>query len=330
MVVRPLLAVNMRRRNFAMHALLASNVDDDILCVTEPWFSRIGVARDDALRDGLDVLGGAAHPNWDIHYPYFTTDQRAKVMMYTRRHSRARQRQLIPWRCVVRPDLGRHPCLLIADIHDGPALLRVVTFYNDVDDPSALQALLRLSLPPTVPTILVGDFNLHSPSWSPPDVPRSPGVAAFELWAAPEGLELQTPPGTITHRGPTPERPSTLDLTWHNFMTDHSGSLSPPSYHWDASLGSDHCGVHVWWDAATPLASVPPPLLRTFDPVMDDAATDTWHTILDTVLPLLWPIKDLLTPAAIDTATASLQGVVHDACSMAMKHRRAPGAHAHS
>ena len=171
MVVRPLLAVNMRWRNFAMHALLASNVDDDVLCVTEPWFSHIGVARDDAHREGLDVLGGAAHPNWDIHYPYFTADQRAKVMMYTRRHSRARQRQLIPWRCVVRPDLGHHPSLLIADIHDGPTVLRVVTFYNDVDDPSALQALLRLSLPPDVPTILVGDFNLHSPSWSPPTSP---------------------------------------------------------------------------------------------------------------------------------------------------------------
>ena len=165
------MAINMRRRNFAMHALLTSNVDDDVLCFMEPWSSQVGVARADAHHDGIEVLGGAAHPNWDIHYPYFTTDQRAKVMMYTRQHSRVRQRQLIPWRCVVRYDLGHHPCLLVADIHDGPAVLQIVTFYNDIDDPSALPALLHLDLPPDIPTILVGNFNLHSPSWSPPDVP---------------------------------------------------------------------------------------------------------------------------------------------------------------
>ena len=140
------------------------------------------------------------------------------------------------------------------------------------------------------------------------------------MWAASEGLELQTPPGTVTRQGPTPERPSMLDLTWHNFAADHSGLLSPPSFHWEASLGSDHCGMRIQWDAATPLASVPPLLLRTFDPAMDDEASETWHTILDTVLPPLWPIEDLLTPAAIDTAAASLQGVVHDACFMAMEH----------
>ena len=47
MSVRPILAVNMRRRNFAMHSLLATNETDDLLCVTEPWFSRIGVSRAD-------------------------------------------------------------------------------------------------------------------------------------------------------------------------------------------------------------------------------------------------------------------------------------------
>ena len=88
--------------------------------------------------------------------------------------------------------------------------------------------------------------------------------------------------------------------------------------------------MHIQWDAATPLASIPPPLLHTFDPAMDDEASETWHTILDTVLPPLWPIEDLLTLAAIDAAAASLQGAVHDACSMAMKHHHAPGAHTHS
>jgi hypothetical protein len=28
------------------------------------------------------MLGGAAHPKWELLYPYYTLDQRAKVMAY--------------------------------------------------------------------------------------------------------------------------------------------------------------------------------------------------------------------------------------------------------
>src|ERR1700761_2196270 len=150
MVVRPLLAVNMRRRNFAMHALLDANNTDDLLCVTKPWFDHIGTSRADSHHYGLDVLGGAAHPNWNIHYPYFTTDARAKVMLYSCKHSRTRRRQLLPWHVVVRHDIVRHPSLLIVNLHDGPSLLRIVCFYHDVNDPTSLTSLLSLDLDPTV------------------------------------------------------------------------------------------------------------------------------------------------------------------------------------
>src|SRR5580692_6261223 len=83
-----LASVNMRRRNATMHALLNTNSSDDILFIQEPWFNRIGVARSDAHREGVDVLGGAANPSWNISYPYFTSEQRAKVMTYSRIHDR--------------------------------------------------------------------------------------------------------------------------------------------------------------------------------------------------------------------------------------------------
>ena len=62
-----------------MHSLLATNETDDMICVTEPWFSRIGVTRADDERNGKDVLGRAAHPNWDIHYHYFCGDLREEI-----------------------------------------------------------------------------------------------------------------------------------------------------------------------------------------------------------------------------------------------------------
>jgi hypothetical protein len=81
--------VNMRRRNAAMHALLATNASDDILFIQEPWFGTIGTARCDVSIKGKEVLGGAASPKWTLAYPYFTTTQRAKVMTYVRTHDRS-------------------------------------------------------------------------------------------------------------------------------------------------------------------------------------------------------------------------------------------------
>ena len=101
-----ILAVNMRRRNTAMHALLETNTTDDILCSQEPWFSRIGVARADNAKEGKDVLGGTAHPNWNISYPYFTDSQRAKVITYTRKFTRTHSRKQTAIRTVARLDLA--------------------------------------------------------------------------------------------------------------------------------------------------------------------------------------------------------------------------------
>ena len=121
-----------------------------------------------------------------------------------------------------------------------------------------------------------------------------------------------------------------MDLTWHNLAADLSADLSPPLYDWPASLGSDHCAVRSYWVSRGPPQAVLEPPLRTFDPSMDDAASDLWDQCLDASLPLLWRVKELSTPSLIDSAASDLQGAVDAACSMAMRRRRAPGAHAHS
>ena len=185
-----ILVVNMRRRNTAMHALLETNTSDDILCSQEPWFSRIGVNRADNAREGRDVFGGAAHPNWSINYPYFTNTQRAKVITYTRKFVRSHSRKFVrshsrkfvrshsrkqtPIRTVARLDLARHPTILITDHYVSQDCLRIINFYHDVNDPSSLRTLISLELDPEVPTMLIGDFNMHSPSWSPEGWTRSP------------------------------------------------------------------------------------------------------------------------------------------------------------
>jgi hypothetical protein len=95
-------------------------------------------------------------------------------MMYTRNFSVQHSKRRNALRTIPRLDLASHPTILVTDHYAGPDRLCIINFYNDVDDPTSLATLLSLELDSMFPTILLGDFNLHSPSWSPPDLQRSP------------------------------------------------------------------------------------------------------------------------------------------------------------
>ncbi|KAH9992935.1 hypothetical protein BJV77DRAFT_1067504 [Russula vinacea] len=93
---------------------------------------------------------------------------------------------------------------------------RVINFYHDVRDNTSLQALLALDIDASIPTLLIGDFNLHSRTWSPPDTPRSSQATRFEVWAATNLLTLANNPGEITRQGAEHESDSVIDLAWYN------------------------------------------------------------------------------------------------------------------
>ena len=235
MIKYNILSANMCRMNAAMHALLHTNTDDDVLAVQEPWFGRVGVVRDDGSREGKESTGGAAHREWNIHYPYHTTTKRAKVITYTHKFSWTHTNSLSPIRTIPRLDLIQHPSILITDHYVGSHALRIINFYHDTEDSSSLQSLLNLDLDSTFPTILIGDFNLHSHSWSPPDIPTFMRAWDFEAWAAAQTFDLITSPGDVTRRGFNGKRSSTLDLTWHNLATSMTTPLTPPTINWAAT-----------------------------------------------------------------------------------------------
>jgi hypothetical protein len=277
-----LLSINMCRRNAAMHSLLETNIEDDVLFVQEPWFDRIGVSRADRAREGVDVHGGANHPDWELFYPYFTNDKRAKVMTYKRKQVVNR---INPLKVVPQLDLAKHPSILITDIYVHKDMLRVINYYNDVDDTSSLNTLLSLDLDPTVPTLLLGDFNLHSRSWSPSSWERSTSSPCFEQWAATQTFSIQTTPGDITRRGTGTERSSTLDLTWHNWAMELKVAMTPPTLDWAASLGSDHCGIRSMWIRDTPAKGEKHPFLNTFKSDLDPSEEKKWREALKNDLP---------------------------------------------
>lgn len=218
-----------------MHALLNGNSEDDILFVQEPWFGRIGTARDDVLHSGKSVLGGAANAQWTLHNPHFTN--RAKVMTYIRIHDRSHPFCLNKCRGTMRLDLCAHPSILITDITIGQAYWHTINFYHDVDDPSSLTTLLSLDLDPTIPTLLIRDFNTHSASWSPLGWTKSHWADRVEEYMATQTYTLLSVPRIPTHRGEAGARDSTIDLvmtlthterTYFSFLFPISGSPISP------------------------------------------------------------------------------------------------------
>ena len=159
-------SVNMRKRNAVTHALLNSDKDTNLLLIQEPWFSKIGTARQDNTKQGVDIQGGVTAPKWELIYPSLTEGQCPKVMAYARKNS-AMDFDTPQFTAVPRFDICKHPTLQVLDIILDEEHWRVINFYHDVRDNTSLQALLALDIDPTIPTLLIGDFNLHSQTWSP-------------------------------------------------------------------------------------------------------------------------------------------------------------------
>ena len=190
-------SVNMRKRNAVTHALLNSNNNAHILFIQEPWYDRIGTVRKDSAHQGVDVLGRVANPTWELIYPGTTEGQRPKVMTYVCKPS-PQAHKTPHFTAVPRLDLGLHPTLQVIDVVFDNEKWQVINFYHDIRDHTSLQALLTLDIDALTPTLVVGDFNTHSRSWSPPDTPCSHWATQLEEWAAVNLLSLANNPGEVT------------------------------------------------------------------------------------------------------------------------------------
>jgi len=206
---------------------------------------------------------------------------------------------------------------MITDIHIHHETLRIINFYHDVEDKTCLTTLTSLDLDPTVPTILVGDFNLHSPRWSPRGWSPSPRIRGFEAWAATQTLELATVPGEITRRGLETERPSTLDLSWHNCAAVATLALTPPVTDWEASIGSDHAGIRSTWLLEGTFRGLKQAKLTSYKVDLDSEAKEkAWLDCLSSSLPTATPINSV---AELEAAASALQEAFVSACQEHME-----------
>ena len=262
---------------------------------------------------------------WTLHYPSFT-NKRAKVMTYIRIHDRSHPFRLNKCRGTTRLDLCAHPSILITDITAGPNYWRVINFYHDTNDPSSLSTLLSLDLDPTIPTLLIGDFNTHSRAWSPLGWTKSHWADRVEEYLATQTYSLLSVPRIPTRRGEAGARDSTIDLAWANLAASVAGSFSGVTLSWEGSLGSDHALLRLYakspHNIRTPISHHP----TIFDTDLDVEEWDTWRQLLNDFSPSS-DIR-LLTTADIDDCVDAIHFAFHEACAQTMKKKgRQPARH---
>src|SRR6266702_8490871 len=208
---------------------------------------------------------------------------------------------------------------MITDVHIHHKTLHIINFYHDIEDKTCLTTLTSLDLDPTIPTILVGNFNLHSPRWSPRGWSPSPWICGFEAWAATQTLELTTVPGEITWRGLETERPSTLDLTWHNCAVVATLALTPPITDWEASISSDHTGIRTSWLLEGTFRSLKQVKLTSLKVDFNQESQEkAWLDCLSSLLPITTPITTI---AKLENAASTLQDAFVSSCLLHMETR---------
>jgi hypothetical protein len=185
-----------------------------------------------------------------------------------------------------------------------------------VADPSALDALVGLDLDATIPTLLVGDFNLHSPSWSPTGWETSRGAHRLEEWAVAQTLELLSKPRIPTRMGEGGGRNSTLDLAWCNMAALIQGTFIGAEVDFGGSQGSDHALIRTIASTPAPVFRAPADRTDRFDTDIEPEAWDEWERILRFELP---PLTHPLTPADVDGLVNDIYRAFNTACRAMMK-----------
>src|SRR6267142_2461460 len=176
--------------------------------------------------------------------------------------------------------------------------LHILNFYHHIvrHHPSLLP-LLSFTVDDSSPTLLGGDFNTHSPLWSPPDVPPSRWHDQLEEWLDASGVVSTVPTGAITHRAPG-TRPSLIN---HIFV--NHAFLAHPDYpaecvvSFDYTVGSDHAGLLLTVPTAHIPSSLPPPTGWKVDPLLRNAWASHFRSL---------PIPPISDVASLHAATDRL------------------------
>ena len=161
-----IILANMNRQSDALISMLETT-DASILLIQEPSWGRLVPKRSDEYPDRIEVKGTCSHPWWQTILPTTSKDDPVPHIAIFLRSDLTNSLTYS-----ILPDMNSYVCLGLCLDTNTP--LFIINFYHHVIDKQPnLRHLFTLPIP-NAPLLLCGDFNTHSPCWSPPDVPMSP------------------------------------------------------------------------------------------------------------------------------------------------------------
>jgi ribonuclease HI len=238
------LQLNAARSNTRMHGILNDNDynEFDIILFQEPWYGRIGLDRSSTSTAGEPIYGSIANPAWDGFIPSSASPNNpARVATYVRKSSRFVARP--------RPDIVESSDVLSVSLQWENTSIIIINVYNPGPGrkATAVHSLTEVALDPSLPTAVVGDFNLHHAAWSLNDRHGwGPSCAAADKlieWLASNALTLENDTQIPTRIGRTNQQDSILDLTFWNHAATENDLFSDWDCRPDLALRSDHNAI---------------------------------------------------------------------------------------
>ena len=300
-------SVNVNRSNGRMHGILQTNDQSyDIILIQEPWFDGVATLRSDTNPNGIVQSGFPANNKWITLSPTRSADDHLKVCAYINRRT-INQTHIVNH---IPPSPLTSANTMVIDILSPVSdkiELHIINIYHD--KPASGHALTHLFshlLDDSIPTLVMGDLNTHSPRWSLPHSTPSSWAPAFHEWMDTNGLETLNPINQLTWKRPG-SKPSIIDLALANESARYFANLSALTVSWDQSKGSDHAALLINF---YPEERQPPPReeLRGFyiDPAKQEDWTNTFRSLADD--------RSLLTMTDPADASAQLHEVIMMAC----------------
>lgn len=228
--------------------------------------------------------------------------------------------QLPRFTVVPRLDICAHATVQVLDIVFDNETWQVINFYHHEADDTSIRALLALDISATTPTLVIGDFNAHSRTWSLPGATRSTCSNRLEEWAATNLLTLASTPREITRRGASHESDSVLDLAWYNEAAVQAATFSNLLVDWSGNLGSDHAMIHISGQTREHM-HLEEEIEANLGFVVDQDRKEEWTRVFKTKLPV--PQFQLIpSTQEIEDAAASLTGDISATNEEVFKRRR--------
>jgi len=319
-----LVLVNCRKSADLMHAFLQST-PADIVMTQEPRFGPLIPRRSDSDPDGVMVRSTVQHPLWDCYTPPLSDGETCLVATFVQKSFAASPDILI----LPQPDHpGTSPCSLFIDIRISDCLFCILNVYHQVIYKESggrrhnLHHLFVNPLPSFIPTLVMGDFNTHSSTWSFPWATVSSWACPLEEWFEDSELELMSPPQTATRLGDPKsngnfQRDSILDLVLLNDVATCTGRFSSVSVSFSDSLGSDHVALFICWFPPSPPQPYECTILPGFS--LDDTLWDSWSKAFS-----LLPTPPTNTVPLLMTAADQFDTDIYDTCTPLFWRRMTP------